>query len=624
MALPPRFLDQLRDRLTLSEVVGGRVRLTRAGREFKGRCPFHKEKTPSFYVNDDKQFYHCFGCGAHGDAVGFAMRHDNLSFIEAVEHLAAKAGLEVPRESPQEVERQKHEKDLYALLECAGRFFEDQLRSPAHRDAFGYLENRGVSETTLSAFRLGFAPADGQALRTHLQAQGYQDHQMIEAGIMHMGKDGRPPYAFFRDRIMFPVSDRRGRIIAFGGRILPETLRPPARGDYKPPKYINSSDNPLFHKGKNLYGQAQARAAVANGQPLIVVEGNIDVIAAHQAGFSGTVAPLGTALTENQILEIWKMIPTEEKIPVLCFDGDEAGRRAAARAAERILPLIGPDRSVRIAFLPEGEDPDSLLVSRGKKAFADVIEAAVSLIDVLWAMATKGRSFSTPESRAGLSERLESQTLKIADRNVQYHYRRAFGEKLRAAFSGHKPASGTGRKAYPAPGRPAAAGARTVAPAALLLRPLPRPHLAGEIQPMVLVATFVNHPRIFAQIEERLLSLDMKNKRLGQLLQSAIDALQRNPDLDNHALCRHLDAAGFREEMAQILSESVYRHAGFARSRTPESEALSGWMETCALIDRQSLVQEIRAAGQLLAGSFTTENEDRLQALHGMTLAKEG
>ncbi len=630
MSLPPRFLDQLRDRLTLSEIIGRRIRLTRAGREFKGCCPFHKEKTPSFYVNDDKQFFHCFGCGAHGDAIGFLTRHDNLSFIEAVEQLATAAGLEVPKESPQEIERQKQEKDLYSLLDATARFFEDQLHLPANADAFDYLKKRGLREDTIAAFRLGFAPADGQALRRHLKALDYSDARMIEAGVLHAGRDGREPYAFFRDRIMFPVGDRRGRIVAFGGRILPEHLRPPARSDYKPPKYINSAENTLFHKGKNLYGQAQARRAAGDGKPVIVVEGNVDVIAAHQAGFPATVAPLGTALTEEQILEIWKMITSDEKIPILCFDGDPAGQRAAARAADRLLPLLGPDRSARIAFLPEGEDPDSLILSRGKKAFESVIAAAIPLIDFFWSLATSGRPLDTPESRAGLSQRLEDMALKIADRTVQTYYRQAFRERLRAAF--FTPERATPRKSWTPGGRPANAGkpSRSSAfgapPGLASVRP-PRPSARGMthgLQAQILLATLLNHPDIFGQIEDRIGDLDMGNQGLDAIFQETISALQLDSGLDMQTLCRHLDAAGFSEGLSHILCEAVYVHAGFSRPKAEPQEALEGWLDVRNSITTKNVEQEIRQAGSALAGEFTTENERRLQALRSLNDAKKG
>ena len=355
MTIPPRFLDELRSRLNVSDVVGKRVRLTRAGREFKACCPFHHEKSPSFYVNDDKGFYHCFGCGAHGSIIDFTMNHDNLSFIEAVESLASLAGMQVPQSSPQEVQRAKEQKSLYTLLDDAARWMEEQLRKPENRDAYQYMLDRGISDEQLHNYRIGYAPADGQAIRKHLLSKEYTDAQMIEVGVLKASSRGTDPYAFFRERIMFPVPDKRGRVVAFGGRILPDHLRPQDRGDFKPPKYINSSDTPLFHKGNMLYGEPHARKAAADGEPIVVVEGYLDVMACARAGYKGALAPLGTALTEEQILNLWKMIPADEKVPVLCFDGDNAGRRAAVRAVERILPHLKPGHSAKISILHEGQ-----------------------------------------------------------------------------------------------------------------------------------------------------------------------------------------------------------------------------------------------------------------------------
>ena len=361
MSIPPRFLDELRDRLTLSEVVGRRLKLTRAGREFRGCCPFHSEKSPSFYINDDKQFYHCFGCGAHGDVIGFTMQHDNLSFIDALEALAPLAGLEVPKSSPQAVEQARKDKGLHALLDDAAKFFILQLQAANNADVRGYLAERRISAAMAEAFRLGYAPADGKVLVKALLDKGYAAAQLIEAGLAKKSEGNGTLYSFFRDRLMFPVADRRGRVVAFSGRMLPEHIRSVVAGAAKSGKYVNSPDTPLFHKGKLLYSEAQARQAAADGQEVVVVEGQADVIACFEAGYRGTVAPLGTALTEDQILSLWKMIPGEEKVPVLCFDGDAAGGRAAAKAALRLLPLLKPYHSARFAFLPDGHDPDSLI-----------------------------------------------------------------------------------------------------------------------------------------------------------------------------------------------------------------------------------------------------------------------
>src|SRR3954452_2306850 len=353
MAFPPGFLDELRARISLAGLVGRRVRLTRKGREHAGLCPFHNEKTQSFYVVEDKGFFHCFGCGAHGDAIGYLMRADNLDFIEAIERLAGEAGLQVPQSTPQERERAQRQKTLLEALAAAAGFYENQLWAPAGARAREYLTGRGLDEETIRRFRLGWAGDDRQALRRALSGE-YPEPLLLEGGLLRQSETGGNPYDYFRGRVIFPIGDRAGRVIAFGGRTL---------GDDQP-KYLNSPDTPLFEKGRVLYGWAAARAHVAReaeGSAIIVVEGYMDVIALHRAGFGGAVAPLGTALTETQLHELWRLAPE----PGLCFDGDAAGQRAALRAPARPLPLLQPGRSLRFAALPAGEDPDSLIRGGG-------------------------------------------------------------------------------------------------------------------------------------------------------------------------------------------------------------------------------------------------------------------
>ena len=523
MAIPPRFMTDLRDRLTLSEIVGRKVKLTRAGREHKGCCPFHHEKSPSFYVNDEKQFYHCFGCGAHGDAIGFAMQHDNLSFIEALELLAAQAGMQVPAQSPHEVARAREEKDLYSLLDVAAKFFSLELSRPAQAAAREYLLGRGMAAEMIATFRVGFAPADGQAVRAHLKAAGYTDAQMIEAGVLRKSERGGEPYSFFRDRIMFPVADRRGRVVAFGGRVLP--------GAHKDaPKYINSADSALFHKGRMLYGESHARAAAADGQAVLVVEGYMDVLACFQGGFRGAVAPNGTALTEDQILALWKMIPDAPRVPVLCFDGDEAGRRAAGRAVARILPMLKPDHSARIAFLPQGEDPDSLLRRAGAPALQSVLDAALSLDEFLWQAFTLDKRFMTPEAQAGLKTQLEDEAGKIADREVQYYYRQSFRDRLFKFFR-------TGKKAV-TPGRPAG----LVTPA------VPK----SEFLPRQMLALVLQNPWLLDEVEEEFAGLTWVDARLDRLRQTIIATHAENNSLDPDQWRNHLNDLGFAAELANI------------------------------------------------------------------------
>src|SRR5260370_25158747 len=348
MAFPPGFLDELRARLSLSDVVGRKVSLTRRwGSEYAGLCPFHNEKTPSFTVNDRKGFCHCFGCGAHGDAVGFVMKTEGLSFPEAVEKLAREVGLPVPRATPAERERADRVATLQQFAEEAARWFQQQPRLPAGGQGLDYLRGRGVEQATSDDFRLGFAPDSRDGLLAALKREGVPVDKIVEAGLAIQPDDDREPYDRFRGRVMFPINDRRGRVIAFGGRVM-------GAGE---PKYLNSPETPLFHKGATLYCLDRARMAATQDQPVVVAEGYMDVIALQDAGFVGAVAPLGTALTEGQLGELWKLAAE----PYLCFDGDNAGRRAAARAAERALPLLRAGKSLRFLVLPAGEDPATLI-----------------------------------------------------------------------------------------------------------------------------------------------------------------------------------------------------------------------------------------------------------------------
>src|SRR5579863_721521 len=408
MAFPPGFLDELRARVSLGDLVGRRVRLIRRGREHTGLCPFHNEKTPSFYVVEDKGFFHCFGCGAHGDAIGFLMRADNLDFIEAIERLAGEAGIAVPQQTPQERERAQRQKTLIEALAAAAGFYEAQLWSPAGIRAREYLGARGLDEETIRRFRLGWAPEDRQSLRRALATE-FPEPLLREAGLLRMPEDGGNPYDYFRGRVMFPIGDRAGRVIAFGGRTVPGL----GAGTSGQPKYLNSPDTPVFEKGRELYAWAAARAALARqdlrdanraegAAAVIVVEGYMDVIALHRGGFATAVAPLGTALTEMQLRELWRLSPE----PVLCFDGDTAGQSAARRALGRALPVLQPGRSLRFVTLPPGEDPDSLIRGAGGASFAEMLAAAQPLSEMLWQAELSARPIDTPERRADLERRV--------------------------------------------------------------------------------------------------------------------------------------------------------------------------------------------------------------------------
>ncbi|NCO02924.1 MAG: DNA primase [Alphaproteobacteria bacterium] len=590
MSIPARFLDELRTRLNISDIVGRKVRITRAGREFKGCCPFHHEKTPSFYVNDDKQFYHCFGCGAHGDIIGFSMQHDNLSFIEAVEVLAQEAGMQVPEQTPQAREQAKKEKGLHALMEDATRWMEAQLRAPENAQAYRYIVERGLPDELLSAFRVGYAPAERQALRNFLKSQDYTDKQMIEAGVLRPAGQNGEPYAFFRERIMFPVMDRRGRVIAFGGRILPDNLRPPDQGDYVPAKYMNSSDTPLFFKGAMLYGEPHARQAAIDGQDIIVVEGYMDAIACFKAGFRGAVAPMGTALTEEQIMVLWKMIPSEIKVPILCFDGDNAGRRAAQRAADRLLPHLKANHSARFAFLPDGQDPDTLVNSGGKKALEGILKAAMPLIDFLWLTHTQGKDFSTPEARAGLTKTLEDEVLRIADRDVQHYYRQAFRDRIRQAFNSYGVnANNVGASYAKKTNTKYLRTGVQSAPVTNLRRPS---FQKAQSIKLPLLACVINHPHIFDYVEERLGVLDMGEVRLNAVRQCVLNVIIENNPIDRANLISNIEDAGFSDVLRSVLNSSVYTHAGFCAPTADEDDIISGWDRAWSALSQMEAEQE--------------------------------
>jgi DNA primase len=425
MRFTPQFLDELRARLPVSEVVGRRVKLKKSGREWKGLSPFQQEKTPSFFVNDQKQAWFDFSSGKNGNIFDFLVQTEGLSFPEAVERLAAMAGLALPAVTPDAARHEQRRKTLYDVMELAAKFFADTLASRHGAKARGYLADRAISPAVQLQFRIGYAPGDTQtrfALKEHLGAQGIPVEDMVEAGLLIAGDDIPVPYDRFRDRVMFPITDIRGRVIAFGGRALEKDV---------PAKYLNSPETPLFHKGDNLYNLAPARLAAHNGSAVVVVEGYVDVIAMVGAGYPASVAPLGTALTENQLALLWKMADE----PILCFDGDKAGQKAAWRAADLALPHLLPGKSLRFALLPEGQDPDDLARSGGRGAIEEVIAAARGLADVIWSRELEGGTYATPERRAALEARVQELSNGIRDEKVRRYYRQDLEQRLQRTFA---------------------------------------------------------------------------------------------------------------------------------------------------------------------------------------------
>ncbi|MFQ3455145.1 DNA primase [Bradyrhizobium sp. UFLA01-814] len=435
MRFTPEFLEELRARLPVSEVVGRRVKLKKAGREWKGLSPFQQEKTPSFFVNDQKQAWFDFSSGLNGNIFDFLMKTEGVTFPEAVERLAAMAGVPLPAVTPDAARHEQHRRTLHDVMELATKFFADTLASRGGAKARGYLADRAISPATQLQFRMGYAPPDRFALKEHLGGQGISTDDMVEAGLLIGGEDIPVPYDRFRDRVMFPITDARGRVIAFGGRALEKDV---------PAKYLNSPETTLFHKGDNLYNLFTARQAAHDGAQLIVVEGYVDVIAMVTSGFPGAVAPLGTALTENQLGLLWKMVDE----PILCFDGDRAGQKAAYRAADIALPQLKPGKSLRIALLPEGQDPDDLARSGGRGAIEDVISAARPLADMIWSREIEGGNFDTPERRAALEARIGELTNGIRDEVVRRYYRQDLQERLQRNFAPEGGRGGYGRGGY--------------------------------------------------------------------------------------------------------------------------------------------------------------------------------
>lgn len=532
MTLTPQWLDELRARITLSALIGKSVKITRAGREYKACCPFHNEKSPSFTINDEKGFYHCFGCGAHGDAIRWMTDQRGLSFMDAVKELAATAGMDVPAPDPRAAQRAEQASTLRDVMTSAQSWFAEQLRSLDGQEAARYLDKRGLKIATVNTFGLGFAPDSRGRLKSALEAKHPLD-QLVETGML-IKVDDKDPYDRFRGRLMIPIRDPRGRVIAFGGRIL---------GDGEP-KYLNSPDTPLFDKGRTLYNLDRASPASRQTNRVIVVEGYMDVIALAQAGIEDTVAPLGTALTEAQIEMLWRMVPT----PILCFDGDAAGQKAAMRAAERALPLLKPGYSLAFVTLPPGQDPDDIVSQQGTAAFDALLEKAEPLVDRLWANALAAAPLGTPEERAALKHRLGDSVSAIADRDIAAHYRANYRERYDALFfSGQKTAAGKSRAVW----QPQAQGTRGRGSG----RWQPDPRLAppGDearrvggrgLEPSLIEAIIgglLHYPGKLSEHAEQLTLLRPADSQLAHLLGEMLDAAFAKERLDTAALLTILE-----------------------------------------------------------------------------------
>ncbi len=571
MALPPAFLDELRARTPLSGLIGRKTRLAKSGRNWKGCCPFHGEKTPSFYVYDDH--FHCFGCGAHGDAITFVMRAEGASFPEAVERLAGEAGLEVPKPTPEAAARDRRARDLHQVLDAAAASFQRRLRLSEGADGLAYLRRRGLKEATIQQFGLGWSGAGRGTLVADLKAEGIAPEQLLEAGLLREREDG-PPTELFFNRVMFPIRDRRGRTISFGGRIL---------GDGQP-KYVNGPETAVFQKRRSLYALDLAREAAFRGAPVVVVEGYMDVIALHQAGFGGAVAPLGTALTAEQVEELWRLSPE----PVLCFDGDGAGARAAARSAEMVLPMISVERTVKLATLTGGEDPDTLVAKAGPAAFQAVLDAAQPLSAALYGLVAGGRPTGTAEQRAALRARLEEVAGRIADRPLAGEIRRQLLDRFFEATRPQRPGQ------RPRPGQPMRPGQ----PPARLVGPRPAITVARRrgAQARALLAVTLRHPWVLGEVEESLGLLDLGEGAAAACRAAMLDWAHRGGALDSGPLMDHLAQGGMGEFAADLLRDTALPAA--AQAGAQPAEVLEAWWHFFGLLRGAADLVEDQAAAR--------------------------
>ena len=604
MRFPPHFLDEIRTRLSVSQVVGRKVALKKKGREFAGLSPFKVEKTPSFFVNDQKGFYHCFASGEHGDIFTFLMKTEGLSFPEAVERLAEEAGLPIPKMSARDEERENERDRLHRLIETAAKFFEASLLTSAGTQARRYLEKRGLRSETIAAFRIGYAPNDRAALRQHLSKQGFSVEDMIASGMLISGDDIPVAYDRFRNRVIFPITDLKNRVIAFGGRALDPD---------QPAKYLNSPDTPLFHKGRLLFNAYGARSSAHERERIIAVEGYMDVIALSEAGFAEAVAPLGTALTEDQIKLLWRMAPE----PILCFDGDDAGRKAAFRTVQTVLPLLKPGFSVRFAFLPDGLDPDDLIRQQGADAFAVELDKASALFDVMWQREEQEHALSTPDQRAAFESRLRTQVEGIGDATVRAHYERELRETLwalnrtiareiaRGEGPRRKNRGGGARRNNVTPDwrlreRARLSGSQQT-PIQKHLAASPELSQRSELAPAreaLLVKTVLNHPWLVDEHAEQIAGLTLASNVVGRLRDAILTLHALDNSLDSERLRTQLSKSGLDKAVDLVERSVTHRSDRFAEPNAPRAEVEDGWRHTLALHEWHGLQESLEAAVQ--------------------------
>jgi DNA primase len=582
MRYSPNLLEEILRRTDIVQLVGRRVKLARKGQAFWGCCPFHGEKSASFKVENARRTYKCFGCGKGGDAFKWLIETEGLSFPEAVEKLAGEAGVELPKWSPEDEAREEKKKSLYEVIALAAAFFEAQLYEPVGRAARDYLKGRALDEATAKKFHLGFAPAAGNALIAHLTAHNVTMDDMIAAGLARPGDETRGVRDFFFNRLMFPIADGRGRVVAFGGRGLAADAKP---------KYINTGETEFFSKGHLLYNFHLARPAAIKAGTVIVCEGYMDVIALAKAGFEASVAPLGTALTEDQLQLLWKVAPE----PICSFDGDAAGKKAALRAAHIALPHLKPGHSLRFAFIPGDDDPDSLIRTMGPGAMQKVLDAAEPLADVLWKSETEGKDFSTPERRAGLERALSDLIAQITDAKIAEYYRRDFDNRVFEAFK-RRPrrddggnwqkrprGEGRGGRGRPGAGFQPLPGVSEAVKASLIAR---NANAALKIKETEVLRLVLGEPELAARHAETLAALPFSDLQLDRLRAELLNVAASGSRLEKQGLENHL----IRRGMADVVQ----------RLKAPPRETMEGTSS-----DEDHDARFLRAANKLRAMAET-------------------
>ena len=621
MRFTESFLDEIRNRLPISQVVGETViwdkrKSQPQKQDYWACCPFHGEKSPSFHADDRKGIYHCFGCGVTGDHFRFLTENRGMSFPEAVEKLANMAGVPMPARDEREERREDARRSLYDVMELATKYFEAALAHNIGARARGYLHERGVSPQSQTRFRIGFAPDSRNGLKEHLANNGVTAQEMMDTGLVTQRDDDPLTYDRFRNRVMFPITDMRGKVIAFGGRALSPDV---------PAKYLNSPETELFHKRMTLYNGQAARDAARNGKAVIVVEGYLDVIAAVSAGFEGAVAALGTALTEDHLNLLWRMSDT----PILCFDGDAAGQRAAERAAGIVLPMLQPGRTVKMATLPEGQDPDDLIKAQGRAAFADVIDRARSLSDVVWSLETGGMVPETPEARAALEARLRARAQGIGDQSVRRHYQQAFDEKLQAFFQPVRQNRWDNRQGGRGTfGQKQVRGTpRVVVSDTLRNSRLMKPGRVPEATPReaAIIMALVNHPALAENRLEALAELDFQSPAARGLMTALLDLVTRDHDISGEDLASALGARGFGEtieRMRQVLRAQGVWQSG---AEIAQIDAETGLRHALALHYKSVELNKALKAAELALGEDPSEETfERLRDIQNQITTVDG